>query len=376
MPVPGSLREYGSPLMPNTETHLIAHVVPQDIARGAQRYASLMTQGIDDGHRHEILTLFASETSELVVDHALGIPSGRMRYLGLDPRVVIALRSRLNQVAPDVVVAHGGEALKYVIFALPRVESVIYVRIGVSTAKANVPPRRFFQSLLMRTPDQIVAVSDAVRCELLSRYRVPSNKVTVIPNSRDESVFAPDDSATDEESPTLIFVGHLIESKRPELFLEVVTRLRDHDLSFRAQIVGAGPLLKKVSELAAAAQVEALGRRNDIPDLMRAADVFVFTSLREGEGMPGVLIEAALSGLSIVSTDVPGASDVVEDGVSGFIVPVNDVRELEERVRLLIANPLLRAEMGRAARLRAEERFTLSATSRLWSQVFDRYLHY
>ena len=57
--------------------------------------------------------------------------------------------------------------------------------------------------------------------------------------------------------------------------------------------------------------VELLGPRSDVPELLRSADVFVFTSLPTGEGMPGVLIEAGLSGLPAVSTPVPGAATVV-----------------------------------------------------------------
>lgn len=358
--------------MATEPTQLIAHVVPQDIARGAQKYASFMIKSLDDGRQHEIVTLFDSMTSELDTDHELGIPSGWLRQSGFDPRVAVALRSRLNQLAPNVLVAHGGEALKYAAFACSRELKVIYVRIGVSTAKARALPRRLFQSLLLRKADHIVAVSDAVRDELLDRYRVREAKVTVIPNSRDESLFAPRNSVNRPEEPTLIFVGHLIASKRPELFIEVMARVRAHGITFHAQLVGSGPLLESMTELASSAQVEVLGKRNDVPALLREADIFVFTSLREGEGMPGVLIEAALSGLPIVCTDVPGARDVIDDGISGFVVPVNDASRLEERVRTLLLDPSLRSAMGRAARARARERFTLSATSRLWSQVFDR----
>ena len=84
-------------------------------------------------------------------------------------------------------------------------------------------------------------------------------------------------------------------------------------------MVGDGPLATTLIPLAAAHGVELLGRRSDVPELLRQSDVFVFTSLPTGEGMPGVLIEAGLSGLPAgrrqyqeqqpcCATGVPGSS--------------------------------------------------------------------
>ena len=85
-------------------------------------------------------------------------------------------------------------------------------------------------------------------------------------------------------------------------------------------MVGDGPLAGELAPLAAARGVELLGPRSDVPELLRGSDVFVFTSLPTGEGMPGVLIEAGLSGLPAVSTPVPGAATVLADGTTGVIV--------------------------------------------------------
>jgi glycosyltransferase involved in cell wall biosynthesis len=93
----------------------------------------------------------------------------------------------------------------------------------------------------------------------------------------------------------------------------------------------------------------------DMPDLLGRMDVMVLPSYREG--LPRSLIEAAAAGLPIVTTDVPGCREVVEDGVNGFLVPARSSSKLADALRKLINDPALAAEMGSAGRLRALEKF-------------------
>jgi glycosyltransferase involved in cell wall biosynthesis len=85
--------------------------------------------------------------------------------------------------------------------------------------------------------------------------------------------------------------------------------------------------------------------------------------------MPGVLIEAGMCGLAIVTTAVPGARDVVEDGRTGIIVGVDDRDGLIEAVDRLVTDRSLREEMGKGARDRCATHFTLLASARLWDEL-------
>ena len=142
-------------------------------------------------------------------------------------------------------------------------------------------------------------------------------------------------------------------------------RLRAEGRSFRALIVGDGPLAGTLAPLAAAQGVELLGSRSDVPELLRRSDVFVFPSRPTGEGMPGVLIEAGLSGLPTVSTPVPGAATVLCDGRTGMIVD-DSVAAMAAAVGELLDDPDRRAAMGAAARSRCESTFTLDLMAQRW----------
>lgn len=101
------------------------------------------------------------------------------------------------------------------------------------------------------------------------------------------------------------------------------------------------------------------------PNSSEDADVFVFTSLPVGEGMPGVLIEAGLSGLPAVSTPVPGAATVLCDGQTGLIVD-DSVAAIAGAVGELLDAPDRRAAMGISARIRCGSEFNLELMAERW----------
>jgi len=100
-----------------------------------------------------------------------------------------------------------------------------------------------------------------------------------------------------------------------------------------------------------------------VPELMALMDVFCLPSWREG--MPRSATEAAASGLPLVLSDIRGCREVIRNGWEGFLVPVRDSDALAAALIGLLRNPELRAGLGRAARLRAEERFDERRVARL-----------
>jgi glycosyltransferase involved in cell wall biosynthesis len=339
----------------------VLHVLPTDLARGAQVYVRALADHANHvaGQRHEVVVLFAGERVAAHADHELAVPPGRLGSAGLDPRAVRRLRRLVRDRRPDAVVAHGADALKYAVFLRSPDRMVVCHAIGVAAPKARSGPHRLLHRWLLSRADLVTAVSQAVADELRSLFRVPAERVRVVPNGRDAAVFTPGGARDAGAPPRLLFVGHLTATKRPDLFLAVVARLRTRGCAFEARIVGDGPLADEVSRIAAPLDVQVLGRRVDVASVLRSGDVLLFTSRPEGEGMPGVFIEASLAGVPVVATDVPGAHDVIEDGRTGRVLPRDDVSGLTEAVAELLEDAGLRAAMGRAARARCEQLFSM-----------------
>jgi glycosyltransferase involved in cell wall biosynthesis/ribosomal protein S18 acetylase RimI-like enzyme len=181
----------------------------------------------------------------------------------------------------------------------------------------------------------------------------------------DPARFAADDRATvraelgvTDDQILIGGVGRLVAEKGfPEL-LEAVVSLDD-----RYVLVCAGPddpdkadaLPRDLIERAASDGVQFLGMRTDVDRLYAAMDIFVLASHREG--FPRAAMEAAAMALPIVATDIRGCREVVEEGVTGLLVPVRDPAALREAIVRLGDDEDLRREFGRQARARAEERF-------------------
>jgi glycosyltransferase involved in cell wall biosynthesis len=348
---------------------LVVHVIPSAAGRGAQREARALADHLDrPGHRrHRLLTLFAGPsevTADLSLDHTARGAAG----VGIDLHLVLRLRALLVDLGPAAVIAHGSEPLKYLAAAMAgrRRLPIAYYAIGTYSGSHRRIQERAWR-FLYRRPALIIAEGEEVRTECMVRFGVPERRVVFVPNGRDTTTFRPRTDGPRTAPPRVLFVGALTSGKRPERFVAAVRRLRTRGSEFSAGMVGAGPLHGQLTEPARAAGVELLGSRPDVAELLRQADILAFTSLPSGEGMPGVLIEAGLSGLPVVATDVPGVRSIVEDGVTGLVVATGDMDALVAALRRLFDDPELRASMGRAARQHCVSHFNIDTVAEQWS---------
>ena len=362
-------------LQPTAEP-LVLHVVPAPTARGAQVEARAMVDRLHEpGTRaHRLLTLFddgGGPGAGVPVDFSLGRDGGRAPGVGFDPRLVPALRRALRVLSPVVVVAHGGESLKYLaptMVGLPT--PLAYYAIGTVALHAHRPARLALWRSLVRRADVVACEGPEVLEECRDLLGVAPRRLVLAPNCRDPRRFHPADHGPGDdpapEVPVVSFVGALTTQKRPGRFVEVVAALRRRGLAFEAQIVGDGPLRDALAGPAQAAGVELLGSRRDVDELLRGSDLLVFPSLPHGEGMPGVLIEAGLSGVPVVATAAPGVRSIVDDGTTGLVVGTDDFDALVEASASLLGDGARRRAVGAAARAHCLEYFSLDVIARTW----------
>jgi glycosyltransferase involved in cell wall biosynthesis len=176
----------------------------------------------------------------------------------------------------------------------------------------------------------------------------------------------------DADEPLLLAAGRLVPKKGLDVLVDACARLARRGVPFRAEIAGTGPELAALRARAAAA---GLGGRVRIPGrlllqeellaFLRRGHVFCLPCRRASDGdvdgLPLVLLEAACTGLPLVSTAVAGIPDLVEDGVTGLLVGPDDAEALADALEALLRDPLRRATLGAAARRRAAGSFDLAA---------------
>lgn len=144
-----------------------------------------------------------------------------------------------------------------------------------------------------------------------------------------------------------ISMGDLIPRKNYGVAIKAIAKYKNHDLQYL--ICGKGSELGNLKKLAKEENVEDqihfLGYRTDIKELLKASDIFLFTTLQEG--MPRSMMEAMASGLPCIASRIRGNVDLLEDEKGGFLVPVDDVDTIAEKLNVLASNAELRKKMSK-----------------------------
>jgi glycosyltransferase involved in cell wall biosynthesis len=226
------------------------------------------------------------------------------------------------------------------------------------------------ERLLARVSDAIIAISPAIRADLLDTYRIgEESQYRVVPLGFDLAPFAAVDAAARAQArrtldlpgdvPVVATVGRLTAIKQHHLFLEVVHRLVANHPTLVALIAGDGEMRGELEaaahQLGIAGNVRFLGWRRDLATIYAATDVFLLTS--RNEGTPVALIEAMASGVPGVSTDVGGVKDVIGSDAVGRLAPLDDAAGLAAAAHHLLIDPALRAAVGARARTEVLARF-------------------
>jgi glycosyltransferase involved in cell wall biosynthesis len=347
----------------------VLHVVPSALGRGAQIFARALVDELGGpANGHLLVSLFDGPT-DIEVDVALALPGGAAAAVGLNPRAVARLIRPLSRLKPDLLVAHGGDAFKYL--ALAARAPIAYCVIGTWPTQDRQGLRRRLWRALVRRAWVAAVVSDDVAADCRMTLGVPGDRLLVIPNGRDAHRFRPPEPASRPATHgvRLLFIGRLDAGKRPDRFVEAVRSLRDRGLPVTGMIVGDGPLRGPLERSAAGTGIEFSGFCDDVVPHLQAADILVFPSAPDGEGMPGVLIEAGLCGLPTVATDVAGASTVIDEAHTGLLVPHDDMDALVGAVTGLARDPARRREMGVAARAKCEAEFALPVVAATWDML-------
>jgi len=205
--------------------------------------------------------------------------------------------------------------------------------------------------------------------EYMSRLDIEEHKVFTIPRGVDTDLFQlregderlKSELGIKENDTVILYVGRLDRVKGVDYLIQAAKEvLANHDKvgNIKFLIVGGGSLRKQYEKLASpfSKNIIFLGFRNDVPQLMNIAHIFVLSSLSEGAA--NVVMEASASGLPVVATAVGEVPQIVADGESGWLVKPKDVDGLAEKIETIINNPLLGKKMGEAGRKRIEQKYS------------------
>lgn len=363
----------------------VAHVLSSFGLGGQERVALDLAAGqVRAGYRVSVVSLAPPPDGPLAAEfRAVGADADRVARPrpGVDPVLVLRLARWFRRRAVDLVHTHNRMALTYGapaagLAGVPVVHTKHGKNPGGGAALLGA-------KLAARWVDRFVAVSPEVGDFARRRNEVDANRLIVITNGIDLGRFHPDLLARERLRAELSIdagawvvgtVGRIAEEKNQALLVRAIApRLRN---GVHLVIAGDGPLLESLAELARtlgiAGSVHLLGARHDIPQVLNALDVFVLSS--NTEGLPLVILEAMATGLPVVSTDVGGTRDVVQDGKTGFLIHAGDEAALRDRLCELLLDSGRARACGQRARSEAVNRFSAERMHRDYIALYERVL--
>jgi glycosyltransferase involved in cell wall biosynthesis len=247
---------------------------------------------------------------------------------------------------------------------------------------------RVFEEKMLERSNKIIAVSDFTRRELLQYYKVKEDKIRVIHNGVDVDKFKP---ATDKlkakaevgfnpEDKAILSVGRLYARKGLFTLIESMSLVTRKFRNAKFIITGKGlsnemkKLVSYAAKLGVKDNIVFTGYFPDkkLPRLYQAADIFAFSTFYEN--LPFAVLEALSTGLPVVTTNVGGIPEMIDNGKNGFLVQPFNSRELADRILYYLEHPAAASEMALLARKTIENQFDWRLIVKKVVKVYDEAL--
>ena len=369
-----------SPESPHARRPKILIVITLAETGGAQSYVAGLLPGL--GGRFDVIVAAHGDGPLREASRAAGVRFVALRHvrrplhpirdlLGLLELVVL-----MRRAAPDIVHANSSKA--GVLGRLAAAAAAVPVRIftvhgWAFSASSGV------ESVLYRWADRLMAplttlticVAERERASGLAARACIAERTVVIPNAVDVRAFP--QARHDGRRPLVLSVGRLAEPKDALTLVRALAAVPAH--GFSALLVGDGPDRPAVEAEVrrfGLQDVTLAGTRDDVPELLARADVFVLSS--RSEGAPLSILEAMAAGLPVVSSRVGGVPELVVDGVTGLLVPPGDPAAMAAALGRLLEDADLRRRLGAAGRERALRCFDVRMHRRAHLDCYAREL--
>jgi glycosyltransferase involved in cell wall biosynthesis len=347
--------------------------------RGTEAHLFQLTQGLDKSRLRPVVAVVGLAGLEPEF-RAAGIPFYRLqvrRALGLSGlRGVARFASICRREAARLIVSYhtASDLLAPLAGVVARVPTVSCRRDDGFSKK---PIHKRLQRRLNGLVGGMISVSDAVRQAVARDERFDPRRNLVIWNGVDAERFRPGPSAARQalgiapEALVVACVGGLDPVKNHAALIEAFARVLARRPDGALLLVGDGLIRKDLERQAAPLgdRVRFLGHRADVPDLLRAADIYVQAS--QTEGFSNAVLQAMATALPVLVTAVGGNVELVTVQ-TGRLVPPGDVEAIARGLAALMDDPALRRRLGEAARRRAAEQGSQQAMIEAYCQAFER----
>jgi glycosyltransferase involved in cell wall biosynthesis len=363
-------------LLPDTRVKVLRIIARMNVGGPAVQISSLM-RGLDPNEfDHKLITGYCEDDeADYLETNAKDISVERIKGLGRsinllsDVLCVFRIMKKIREFKPDIVHTHTAKA-----GVIGRIASVLSGRKSkrIHTFHGHILHGYFsplktklyilIEKMLSIFTHKFLCVGSKVRDDLIKAGIGNPDKYLVFPPGVEKPMIFERQTAANRlgisaDGVYCLYLGRVTRIKRPDRLIEVATILKSKNVEVKFLIAGDGDLFQETRDSAAELDLPFifLGWQHDLAALFSVANVLVMTS--DNEGTPLSIVQAQLSGVPVVSTNVGSISEVLLDGVSGFLTNL-DAKLIAEKIEFLVNNPKQRVEMGAAGVNFAGEKFS------------------
>jgi glycosyltransferase involved in cell wall biosynthesis len=363
----------------------IVHVVNSLGCGGAENLVLDLAKEMQ-GQGHELMIISLTdriEYSEKIDRYQLKVEtcgfSGTIYHLVALFKAYRRFKSLLKTFMPDVGHSHIFLSDLFLRFAADSVTRLITTFHGNEPWWSCDTCKKWLKSMLegwsaRRYGDVFISVSEQAKQEAAHTLGLRVDDISVVLNGVDATVFRP--TARKSEFPIIIQVARFYPEKCHADCVKAFSKVHASKANAQLWLVGEGPLRNALEEQVAQQRlgsvVKFLGLRQDVPQLLAQASIFVLSS--EREGLPISLLEAMASGVPVVATAVGEIPKIIKDGSNGFLVKPRDPDELAEKMIEVLNDPQATMQRVSAARSLVEEKLSIKATTAAYMVHYQKVL--
>lgn len=332
---------------------------------------------IEHGFRHHLIPLTRSSYNPIT-----------------EIRSILAIYILMCKLRPNLVHLVTIKPLLYGCIAarLSNVPSVVGAISGMGTIFSTSNAKilwikyfmRFFYKLALAHPNIKIIFQNSDDLSLVVGFGAISDKNAVLIKGSGVSLDDYSVSPLPDGQPIVSFIARLLKDKGVKEFIDAAKLLQKRSISAKFWLIGdqdpenlTSVTNDEILNWNKSRSVCLLGHRNNIAELISNSHIIVLPSYREG--MPKVLMEAAACGRAVITTDVPGCRDAIQEGETGLLVPAKDSSALADAIQFLISNPAICKQMGISGRKLAEKEFDIKnivqAHLVIYSELISKCMH-
>ncbi len=281
----------------------------------------------------------------------------------------------IKNFSPDIVHTQlGGDIYGKIAAKFLRVKIIISTEQNVLDNDNFII--RFFKRITAKFSDRIIVISNSVKQDVICRYGIKEDKVSLIPNGINCDFLNDSDKKIKDAPFVFGSIGRLNEQKNFSLLIDALSFFKDKN--FLCLIVGEGELRSKlenkISNLCLSDKVKLLGTKKDVFSFLSSLDFFVLPSKWEGLGI--VLLEAGLAKLPVLASATGGILDIIDDKRTGILFENNNLEDLKEKLEYFFdeKNKEVLADLGGNLNKKIKENFDIKIISQKYSDLYLSFL--